>query len=86
MRVTVQYYARLRELAGVREWIAEVADRSTIADVWRACVVAHPAAAVLEGRVSSALNADFAPFDTSVADGDEVAFLPPVSGGNGTES
>jgi molybdopterin converting factor subunit 1 len=86
MRVTVQYYARLRELAGRAEWTAEVADTATIADVWRACLAAHPPVVQLDGRVSAARNAEFTRFDARVAEGDEIAFLPPVSGGSGTES
>lgn len=86
MRITVQYFARLHDLAKQREWTCEVGDGATVMDVWRACEAAHPGVALLGGRVSCAVNSDFAAFDTPVRDGDEVAFLPPVSGGNGTES
>ena len=54
-----------------------------MADVWRALEVAHPAIAPLGSSVSVAVNAEFAPMTTEVHEGDEVAFLPPVSGGDG---
>lgn len=85
MQVTVQYFARLHELAQAREWTCEVPDGATVADVWTSCTASHPAIAVFDGRVSTAVNAEFSSMDAPVHDGDEVAFLPPVSGGNGTE-
>jgi molybdopterin converting factor subunit 1 len=81
MRVTVQCFARLRELAGRREWTCEVPAGARVSDVWRELVLVAPAAAALAGSVSCAVNAEFAPMSAPVHDGDEVAFLPPVSGG-----
>ncbi len=79
--MTVQVFARLRELAGRDTWTSEVPEGSTVRDVWRAFTIAHPAAEALTTSVSAAVNADFASMQTRVHDGDEVAFLPPVSGG-----
>ena len=81
MRVKVQLYARLRELAGGAEWTCDVPAGATVADVWRAIAADHPALAPFERSVSCARNAEFAKRSAAVADGDEVAFLPPVSGG-----
>ena len=81
MRVTVSFYARLAELAGRREWALEVPSGATAADVWRASVETYEALAPMSGRVSCAINAEFATFGSVVHDGDELAFLPPVSGG-----
>ncbi len=81
MRVTVQYFARLRELAGRSEWPCELADGATVADVWSACTDATPAIAALSKSISCAVNDDFASATTTVRDGDVIAFLPPVSGG-----
>lgn len=82
MRVTVQLFARLRELAGRREWTCDLPDGARVADVWRALAGAFPDVAALESAVSAAVNADFASMSSRVHDGDEVAFLPPVSGGD----
>lgn len=81
MRVRVKLFAQLRDLAA-GEVICDVAkDAATVADVWRALVNVHPALAPFESSVSSAVNAEYAKRHTTVHDGDEVAFLPPVSGG-----
>jgi len=81
MRVTVQLFARLRELAGGPEWIVDVPDGASIADVWRVTCARHPGLGDFAAAVSAARNEDFAPLTTPVRDGDAIAFLPPVSGG-----
>ena len=81
MRVRVRLFARLRDLAGTGELMREVASGATVQAVWRGLVADFPAMAEYERSISSAVNADYARMDVVVADGDEVAFLPPVSGG-----
>lgn len=81
MRVTVQFYARLRELTGRRDWSCDLASPATVADVWAAGTREHPGLEAMTGNVSCAVNAEFARMTATVRDGDEVAFLPPVSGG-----
>lgn len=81
MRVTVKLFARLRELAGTGELTLDVPAGATVRDVWQMLVAAHPAAGAYETSMSSAVNLDYAKMTAPVADGDEVAFLPPVSGG-----
>lgn len=78
--VRIRYFARLRELAGVENESVQVAPGSTLADVYASLRGRHanlPDAAGVRGAV----NAEFAAWDVRVADGDEVAFIPPVSGG-----
>ncbi len=84
MRVTVRLFARLRDIAGVAEMPREVADGATIATVWMSLVSEFPEMARYEKSISSARNADYARMNEDVQDGDEVAFLPPVSGGSPT--
>lgn len=82
MRVKVLLFARLREIAGAAEIDVDLpAAQATIADVWSLLVARHPALAPHAASLSSARNAEYARPATTVADGDEVAFLPPVSGG-----
>jgi molybdopterin converting factor subunit 1 len=81
MRVTVRFFARLRELAGREAWTCEVAAGATVADVWEAAAREHSALAPFGRAVSCARNDDFAKMTSRVEDGDDVAFLPPVSGG-----
>ena len=49
--------------------------------MWRQLAAEFPALQPYERSISSAVNADYARMDTPLRDGDEVAFLPPVSGG-----
>ena len=81
MRVTVQCFARLRELAGRGEWVYDVPNGSSVADVWQRLAADAPAIESLSRSISCAVNAEFSSMAAAVADGDEVAFLPPVSGG-----
>ena len=81
MRVNVLLFARLREIAGQSTLSCDVPAGATIADVWTAVAGQHPALAPFGKAVSCALNEDFARMQSPVHDKDEVAFLPPVSGG-----
>ncbi len=82
MRVNVKLFARLRELVGTGEMAIDVAAGASVRDVWQALVVLHPAAAQFERSMSCAVNLDYARMTTPVSEGDDVAFLPPVSGGS----
>ncbi len=81
MRVTVRLFARLRELAGAEALTIDVPTDATIADVWRQVTDAHPSVAPFDRAISCAINASFARMSQPVSAGDEIAFLPPVSGG-----
>ena len=77
----MRLFARLRDIAGVSELARDLAPGATIGDVWRQLAREFPELARYERSISSALNADYARMDQRVSDGDEIAFLPPVSGG-----
>jgi molybdopterin converting factor subunit 1 len=81
MRVTVRLFARLREVAGTGEISFEAGDGATVADLWRDLAFRYHGLDRFGRSVSPAVNGEFARYDTVLADGDEVAFLPPVSGG-----
>jgi molybdopterin converting factor subunit 1 len=81
MRVTVRLFARLRDLAGSGELMREVPPGATVGSVWAGLVTDWPELAPYERSISCAVNADYSRFTVHIADGDEVAFLPPVSGG-----
>ena len=80
MRVTVRLFARLRDIAGAAELAREIPSGATIRDLWRQLAGEFPEIASYERSISSAINADYARMDQAIGDGDEVAFLPPVSG------
>jgi molybdopterin converting factor subunit 1 len=81
MRVTVRLFARLRDIAGAPELSRDVPADSTVRSVWQTLVADYPEFEQYERSISTALNADYARMASTVRDGDEVAFLPPVSGG-----
>ncbi len=81
MRVTIRLFARLRDIAGTSELSREITAGSTAADVWRALVNEFPELSAYGSLISTAVNADYAKMTTRLSDNDEVAFLPPVSGG-----
>ena len=78
MRVTVKYFASLREALGRAEERMEVPGASTVGDVWSRAVadVGLPKVQVL-----CALHKEYVDADHPLRDGDEVAFFPPVTGG-----
>jgi molybdopterin converting factor small subunit len=59
----------------------DVGPDATIRTVWHQLVREFPDLELYERSISSAVNADYARMDDRVRDGDEIAFLPPVSGG-----
>jgi molybdopterin converting factor subunit 1 len=81
MRVTIRLFARLRDLAGSGELVRDVPQPATVQTVWRTLVTEMPALGEYERTMSVAVNADYSRMTASVSEGDEVAFLPPVSGG-----
>jgi molybdopterin converting factor subunit 1 len=81
MRVTVRLFARLRDIAGASELARDVEAGATIRTVWRQLAGEFPGLADYERSISTAVNTEYAQMDRVLGDGDEVAFLPPVSGG-----
>jgi len=81
MRVAVRLFARLRDLAGTGEAVCDVPEGSRVEDVWIRLVADQPDLEPYRASLSCAVNAEYSRMNALVADGDEVAFLPPVSGG-----
>ena len=79
MKIHVRYFASLREALGRSKETREAPEGATPASVLRdALGEAHARRAA---AVAFAVNREHAPGDRPLRDGDEVAFLPPVSGG-----
>jgi molybdopterin converting factor subunit 1 len=79
--VTVLLFAAAREAAGRGRLEVPHREGLTAAEVWEALQSASPSLAPLAGSISVAVNQRFVPRDTVLVPGDELAFLPPVSGG-----
>jgi molybdopterin converting factor small subunit len=80
MRIRVLAFARLRELLGSERYLDLPAD-ARIEDAWSALAQERPALEAERGPTRAALNGRVVSFAESLADGDELAFLPPVGGG-----
>jgi len=79
--VTVRLFARLRDLTGSGELVREVPEQADARAVWNAMAVEWPSIREYEKTMSVAINAEYAKMTDAVHDGDEIAFMPPVSGG-----
>ena len=81
MHVTIRLFARLREMAGTGELARDVDEGATASDAWGLLVREFPSMADYSRTVACAVNEEYAQWSTRLNNGDEVAFLPPVSGG-----
>ena len=81
MMVSVQLFARARDLAGAATVRVELGNQATVADLKRRLAEDHPALAPLLGRSAIAVNSEFAEDAVVLELDNEVALLPPVSGG-----
>ncbi len=81
--ITARLFARLREQAGTDCEQVDLAG-ATVAEVYGALRARHPALEPDLQLIRPARNESFADWTEQVADGDEVAFIPPVSGGSGS--
>jgi MoaE-MoaD fusion protein len=81
MRVKVLFFGQLKDITGAAEDALEVSEGATLGGVFQHYAEIHPRLEQLRGSVVLARNHEFSPASTPVQDGDEVAFLPPVSGG-----
>jgi len=77
----VRLFASLRDAAGSPEARLELAEGGTAEAAWQALVDSHPALAPRRASLAVAVNRAYAGFESALQDGDEVAFIPPVSGG-----
>lgn len=81
IRITIRFFARLRELAGTGVLEREVAGETVIAELVRQLQAEFPSLTSLSAHTAIALNREFVDPQTRLSDGDELAFFPPVSGG-----
>lgn len=83
MRVRVLFFGQLREIVGAAEEVVELEEGSSVEQLFARYGRRHPALGGFRASLVASVNREFAPWDAALAAGDEVAFLPPVSGGAG---
>ena len=81
MTIRLRFFASLRERLKMSEADREVVAGATAADVWSALCAEHPGLEPMTGSVSFAVNRDYVERTHVLTDGDELALIPPVSGG-----
>ncbi|HEV7501466.1 MAG TPA: molybdopterin converting factor subunit 1 [Vicinamibacteria bacterium] len=77
----MRLFASLREAVGTTEIVLDLPDGATAEEAWEALARDHAGVAERRARLTAAVNRRYAAFDTPLRDGDEVVFVPPVSGG-----
>jgi MoaE-MoaD fusion protein len=83
MRVRVLFFGQLKEIVGRGEEYAELADGARLEDLFARYGQRYPKLAGFRSSVVASVNQSLADWASPLAMGDEVAFLPPVSGGSG---
>ncbi len=81
MNVRVRCFAAVREIVGVGELVVELPEGSTLDQLIHQLQSQFPKLQALTGSLLFSVNREYASADTRLAAGDEVAFIPPVSGG-----
>jgi molybdopterin converting factor subunit 1 len=83
MRVRVLFFGQLKEIVGLAAEDAGLSEGARVEDLFERYARRFPKLAEFRGSIAPSVNQEYAEWRTAVVDGDEVAFLPPVSGGQG---
>ena len=81
MRVRVLFFGKLKDIVGRSEDSADVREGAQLEDLFAQYGQQFPDLAKFRSSVVASVNQTFAEWRSPLANGDEVAFLPPVSGG-----
>ena len=81
MRIRVIYFGMLKDVIGRQMDTVELKDGATLAELFAECMALAPKVKDFQDAIALSVNAEFAQMSKVLFDGDEVAVLPPVSGG-----
>lgn len=81
MRVTVCFFASLKDVVGGDRFELELPDDASVATVLGHFADRAPGLDEYRGRILTSVNLDYVDEDAGLADGDELGVFPPVSGG-----
>jgi molybdopterin converting factor subunit 1 len=79
--VEILLFGAAADRAGTRKVQLELGEAKTLREIWPALVGRHPELSTMRDTLAFAVNGEYARMDGRVEPGDEVAVLPPVSGG-----
>ena len=80
----MRYFARIREITGLAEETLELPPDADTAALYTLLTTRYADLEGMRGHLRVARNLEFVDWDTALVDGDEIAFIPPVSGGDGS--
>jgi molybdopterin converting factor subunit 1 len=86
IRVRVLFFGRLKDIVGKSEEDAELSDGARVEDLFTRYGRKFPELTRFRSNVVASVNQEFADWRTQLSSGDEIAFLPPVSGGSASEN
>lgn len=81
MRITVRFFAILKDHAGTDQTVLDLTPGSTVEHAIQTIKGCHPAIAKDLNRAAFAVNRSYVKAQAILKDGDELALIPPVSGG-----
>lgn len=81
LKLKLLFFATCRDIMGVKEMDYEVDDQATLNELKKQLYIEHPELKPLEKTLSFAVNTEYVDDSVRLCFGDEVAFIPPVSGG-----
>jgi molybdopterin converting factor subunit 1 len=81
MTVTVLYFASIRDLTGRASDEVELSEGAALSDLLKEVTSRYPKVGAMVASLMMSVNEDYAEPSTVLSEGDEVALIPPVSGG-----
>ena len=79
--IKVKFFGAAADLAGTREVDLPAREATTLEELWTIVSGRYPALSPMQNALAYAVNDEYASWTDTIAPGDEVAVLPPVSGG-----
>jgi molybdopterin converting factor subunit 1 len=83
MTIKVMLFAQCSDIVGSRQLEITPAPNTSVQDLVNSLIKKHPKLGAMERSIMISVNQEYVDRDQLLADGDEVAMIPPVSGGSG---
>ncbi|MBI3328702.1 MAG: molybdopterin converting factor subunit 1 [Nitrospinae bacterium] len=81
MKIKAKFFAAIKEIVGTSEVELDLTPGMTARDLFHRYCLQHPPLSRYAENTMISINLEFVPPETRLNDGDEIAFIPPVSGG-----
>ena len=81
MTVNIRLFAMMRDAAGTNGFALQLPSGATVQQALESIATEHPPLETYIGKLAVAVNLEYVHLDRTLHDGDEMALIPPVSGG-----